>query len=38
MKHLGQLMHNKLDSSVFDGCKVHTCDYAWYGLIKSVTE
>ena len=34
MKHSGQLMYNKLDSSVFDGCKVHTCDYAWYDLIK----
>ena len=27
------LMYNKLDSSVYDGCKVDTCVYAWYDLI-----
>ena len=31
-------MYNKLDSSVYDGCKVDTYDYAWYDLIKYTTD
>ena len=30
-------MYNKLDSSVYDGCKVDTCDYAWYEIAVMLT-